>query len=294
MKNALILLTFCLAGTAGFSQSAAEIARIRKDFDSAIEHTTYGKDPKAGKYYDIRGIKIYCETYGQGAPLLLIHGNSGSIDNMLLQIPYFSGHYKVIVADSRAQGRSRDDGDSLSYEMITDDLAELLSVLHVDSAYVIGWSDGGIEGLLLAIRHPEKVKKLAVTGANLQPDSTAVDPWVQQIVAKQYAFVRTQKDTSLAFRNGKKLLRLLTEEPHIPVSELHKIRVPVLVMGGDHDVLRPEHTLEIFRNIPDAYLWIFPNSGHSTPVVYADEFNQKIDHFFRAPYRKIERIDRFF
>ena len=109
---------------------------------------------------------------------LIIHGNGGSINNFLYQIPYFSKEYKVILADSRSQGKSVDNSDSLSYEMMTDDLNALLDSLHLDSCYVIGWSDGGIEGLMLAIRHPDKVKKLAVTGANLSPDTSAVDPFV--------------------------------------------------------------------------------------------------------------------
>ena len=77
-----------------------------------------------------------------------------------------------------SNGKSVDDEDSLSYEMMADDLNGLLDALHVDSCYVVGWSDGGINGLLLAIRHPEKVKKLAVTGANLWPDTTAVHPFI--------------------------------------------------------------------------------------------------------------------
>jgi len=93
-------------------------------------------------------------------------------------------NYKVILADSRAQGKSVDASDTLSYEMMSDDLNALLDTLHLESCYVIGWSDGGINGLLLAMRHPDKVKKLAVTGANLWPDTTAVDPSVYNMVMK--------------------------------------------------------------------------------------------------------------
>src|SRR4051794_25954156 len=145
---------------------------------SPFDTTIYGRNAKAGHYINTRGFKMYYETYGQGEPLLIIHGNGGSINNFLYQIPYFSKEYKVILADSRSQGKSVDNSDSLSYEMITDDLNALLESLHLDSCYVIGWSDGGIEGLMLAIRHPDKVKKLAVTGANLTPDTSAVDPFV--------------------------------------------------------------------------------------------------------------------
>lgn len=117
-----------------------------------------------------RGIKLYYEIYGQGKPLLMIHGNGGSLANFKYQIPYFAKHYKVIAVDSRAQGKSVDSSSTLNYEMMADDMMALLDAMHIDSAYVIGWSDGGINGLLLAIRHPEKVKKLAITGANLRPD----------------------------------------------------------------------------------------------------------------------------
>src|SRR5258708_33491580 len=117
---------------------------------------------------------MYCEIYGHGKPLLLIHGNSGSINAFAGNIPFFSQKYKVIALDSRAQGKTIDTKDSLSFEMMADDEAALLDALHIDSAYVLGWSDGGNNGLLLAIRHPEKVIKLVTTGANLWPDSTAL------------------------------------------------------------------------------------------------------------------------
>ncbi len=146
--------------------------------ESPFDTTIYGRNPAAGHYLKNRGFNMYYEIYGSGDPLLIIHGNGGSINNFMYQIPYFEKKYKVILADSRAQGKSEDHHDSLSYEMMTDDLNGLLDSLHLDSCYVIGWSDGGIEGLMLAIRHPDKVKKLAITGANLTPDSTAVDPFV--------------------------------------------------------------------------------------------------------------------
>src|ERR1700750_637801 len=107
------------------------------------QQVRYGDNPAAGKYYDVRGIKMYCEVYGTGKPLLLIHGNGGSIAAFTRNIPYFSKKYMVIVPDSRAQGKSTDGRDSLSFEMMADDFAELLNVMHIDSSYVLGWSDGG-------------------------------------------------------------------------------------------------------------------------------------------------------
>jgi pimeloyl-ACP methyl ester carboxylesterase len=259
---------------------------------SPFDTTIYGKNTKVGKYAKIRGINLYYETYGKGEPLLIIHGNGGSINNFLYQVPYFSKNYKVILADSRAQGKSVDAGDSLSYEMMADDINALLDNLRLDSCYVIGWSDGGINGLLLAIRHPDKVKKLAVTGANLWPDTTAVDPFVYNW-AMHYNDTLTKMEQTPQIKNARKLAHLLSYEPHISLEQLHTIQCPTLVIGGDHDVLLPRHTLLIAESIPKSYLWILPNSGHSTPIYYKDQFNATVAEFFKKPYRVIEKEGRF-
>jgi pimeloyl-ACP methyl ester carboxylesterase len=251
----------------------------------------YGNNAKSGKYADIRGFKMYYEIYGKGKPLLIIHGNGGSINNFQYQIPYFSKSYQVIVADSRAQGKSRDDADSLSYEMMADDLSALLDYLKLDSCFVIGWSDGGNNGLLLAIRHPEKVKKLAITGANLWPDTSAVDPFAYQWAISLNDSISKVPVTPES-KNARKVLHLLSYEPHISTSQLKLIKCPALVIGGDNDVILPAHTLLIAASIPSAYLWILPNSGHSTPIFYKDEFNRKVDEFFKAPFRKIEGMGK--
>ena len=246
---------------------------------------------KSGKYLNTRGFKMYYEIYGTGKPVLIIHGNGGSIKDFSNQIPYFSKAYKVILADSRAQGKSIDTGDSLNYEMMADDLNALLDELHLDSCYVIGWSDGGINGLLLAIRHPEKVKKLAVTGANLWPDSSAVEPSLFRWLASAVDSLAKVKQTA-EIKQQYKLMAMMTKEPNITTAQLHTIKCPTLVIGGDHDVLLPKHTLLIAEAIPQSYLWIIPNSGHATPVNYSKQFNETIDDFFKKPYRVIEGMDR--
>lgn len=256
-----------------------------------VQKIVYGSNSKAGNYFDNRGFKMYYETYGAGKPLLLIHGNGGSIASMANQIPFFSKKYKVIIADSRAQGKSIDNGDSLSYEMMADDLNNLLDHLHLDSCYVIGWSDGGINGLLLAIRHPDKVKKLAVTGANLQPDTSAVDPWIRDW-SKLLCDSVDKLPITPEVNTQRKLLHLLAYAPHIGTEQLETIQCPTLVIGGDHDVIRTKHTMLISELIPRSYLWILPNSGHSTPVVYKDLFNTTVNDFFKTPYRRIEEMDR--
>jgi pimeloyl-ACP methyl ester carboxylesterase len=260
-----------------------------------LDTLTYGKNAVTGKYAEIRGIKMYYEVYGKGEPLLIIHGNGGSIKDFRYQIPYFAKKYKVILADSRAQGKTNNNQDSLSYEMMSDDLSALMDKLSIKNANVIGWSDGGIEGLLLAMRNPGKVKMLAVTGANLWPDTTAVYPFIADLVLKQNVLtadsLKKMKNPSRLIKDQVLLLHLLSYEPHIKAEALHKISCPTLVIGGDHDVIQTEHTLLIAKNIPQSYLWILPNSGHSTPIFYRDMFNKVVGDFFSKPYRKIEQWD---
>lgn len=275
-----------LCTLAATMQMASLLAQSTLPLASA-NHSRYGNDPKAGKYANIRGFRMYYEVYGTGKPLLLIHGNGGSINNFKQQIPYFAKQYKVIVADSRAQGKSVDTSDSLTYEMMADDVNALLNHLHLDSCYVIGWSDGGIDGLLLAMRHPEKVKKLAITGANLWPDTTAIDPDLfRWIVASNDSLGRVPQTP--AVKAQKKLLNLMVDNPHLAPADLKRVQCPTLVIGGDNDVIPAQHTLVIAKAIPKAYLWILPNSGHSTLIHYKDQFNQTVADFFKTPYRAIK------
>ena len=272
--------------------SVANVCLAQSDTVSPMDTTIYGRNKAVGKFIKTRGINIYYETYGEGEPLLIIHGNGGSINNFIYQIPYFAKNYKVILADSRAQGKSVDKGDSLSYEMMTDDLNAMLDTLHLNNCYVIGWSDGGINGLLLAMRHPDKVKKLAVTGANLWPEATAVDPFIYNWAKNYYDSLKKLPPSPNNIGNIK-LTRLLAFEPHITTKQLQKIKCPTLVIGGDHDVILPQHTMLIAQSIPNSYLWILPNSGHSTPIFYREKFNTEIDNFFKNPYRKIDGFGRF-
>ncbi len=253
---------------------------------SSVSDTThFGDNEATGAYMDVNGIKMYYEIYGKGDPLLMIHGNGGSINNFMYQIPYFAKKYQVILADSRAQGKSEDTGDSLSFEMMADDFSVLLDLLHFDSCYVLGWSDGGINGLLLAIRHPAKVKKLAITGANLWPDSTAIS-------SEAYMWGRNYYDTlgkmpqTPEIVHTRKLVKLDLFEPHITREQLQKIKCPALIIGGDHDIILAEHTLLIAKSIPGAYLWILPASSHSTLIDYKDRFNEVVDDFFSNKLKK--------
>ncbi len=248
----------------------------------------YDHNPTAGKFYDINGFKMYTEVYGSGPPLLMIHGNNGDMSAFAKNVPYFATHYKVILADSRSQGRSPDPDHPLTFEMMADDYAVLLDAMHIPSAYVIGWSDGGINALLLAIRHPEKVKRLASTGANLWPTADAFQPGLWDDERKEYDSGLHKTYPTAQEKNDRKLFLLDWEEPHITLAQLHTIQAPSLIICGDHDLISITHTVLIYQNVPHANLWVVPNSGHGTLREHTDDFDQQVDKFFTEPYRDFQ------
>jgi len=257
---------------------------------TAAAQPPYGDNKAAGHYLNTRGFSMYYETYGQGIPLLMLHMNGESIKVFANQIPYFSKHYRVIAVDTRAHGKSTDARDSLTFEMMADDFNALLDSLHLDTCYVIGWSDGGISALLLALRHPEKVKKMVVSGPNLWPDTTGVAPFIYHYMEKEADSLRHQPLTA-AGKNLLKTTELDLYQPHMTLEQLHAIRCPTLVVGGDHDGIPSLHLWQIAQNIPQSYLWIVPNSGHSVVIYKKDQFNPIVSDFFSHSYRKIEGLD---
>jgi pimeloyl-ACP methyl ester carboxylesterase len=245
----------------------------------------YGNNPAVGKYYDINGFKMYTEVYGSGPPLLMIHGNGGSMKDFDKNVPYFAKHYTVILADSRSQGKSLDPNHPLTFEMMADDFAALLDAMHIDCAYVIGWSDGGINALLLAIRHPDKVKRLASTGANLWPTADAFRPGLWDEEKQEYDSGLHKTYITAKGKNDRKLFLLDWQEPHITLAQLHTIKAPSLIICGDHDEISITHTVLIYQNIPHANLWVVPNSGHATLREHPDEFDKQVDEFFTEPFK---------
>ena len=257
---------------------------IRISAAQTTQPVPYDANPKVGRYYDINGFKMYTEVYGSGPPLLMIHGNNGSMKAFASNVPFFVQHHTVILADSRSQGKSLDPDHPISFEMMADDFAALLDAMHVQSADVIGWSDGGINALLLAIRHPEKVKKLVSTGANLWPNADAFKTGLWEEDKAAYAAGLNERRTTATEKNDWKMFLLDWREPHITLSALHTIRCPALIVCGDHDLISISHTILIYQNIRHANLWVVPNSGHGTLIEHADEFNQQAERFFRMAF----------
>ncbi len=249
----------------------------------------YGSNDVAGHHADINGISMYYETYGCGDPLLIIHGNGQDIAAMHFQIAHFSKNHKVIVVDSRGHGKSGIGAGQLTYIQMTEDYNALLEQLNITQANVIGWSDGGIQALLLAIHHPEKVNKMAIMGANLRPDQTAISSWVPgllQPLSDTVTEMIKRGDASEDWIHHRQLLDLLLTQPNISVASLEQVTAPVLVMAGDKDIIRARHTLEIFENLPRAHLAILPGQTHWAPATDPENFNALVERFFTTAFTR--------
>jgi pimeloyl-ACP methyl ester carboxylesterase len=264
---------------------SANNALSQETFESQIN---YGNNEQAGTFIEVNGVKIYFETYGQGSPLVLIHGNGGNIEGMKYQIEYFSKDFAVIALDYRGRGKSELGNDSLTYMNMTRDVNSLLEYLELDSAYIVGRSDGGIIGLLMGIHYPQKVKKIVAFGANLWPDSTALYPFEVKGI-KEYRLqienMMSKGDTTQDWNLLRQRMRLIEFQPNITKDELSQIEVPVLVLSCDRDLIMEEHTLFIYRNIPKSNLCIFPGETHwitdTNPVL----FNNTVDKFLKTEFR---------
>lgn len=248
----------------------------------------YGANEAAGATFVHDGVTLYYEVYGEGEPLLLVHGNGASIGTLAKQIEFFKATHKVIAMDSRDHGRSSDSSGPLTYEKMADDLAALLDHVHSGPADIVGWSDGGIEALLMGVRHPDKVRKLVAMAAGLNPD--AVYPETDKLLKDMLAAVPADAKTTPEGKRNLKVTTIMLTEPHIEPALLGRIEAPTLVLSGDHDLIRLEHTIQIFNSLPNANLAVFSNSTHMVPYDDPQLFNTTVQRFPDTPFKKKDRI----
>ncbi len=273
-SNQYILILLLLMGFSGgvFSQSKIP----------------YGNNSKAGAFIMINGVKHYYEAYGKGCPLLLIHGNRTGISGWAAQIEYFSKSYKVYAIDCRGRGNSELGKDTLSYLQQANDMAEFVKQLKLDSVYVAGKSDGAIIAIMMGIYYPEKIKKIVAFGANMWPDSTALYPQAVEDAKNDRAMadkMLAAKDTTQNWYLIQQRNRMMEFQPHLTAEDLHKIKVPVLVMSCDRDVIKEEHTFFIYRNIPMANLAIIAGETHHIARQNPALFNSTVAKFLSEPFK---------
>lgn len=244
-----------------------------------------GANKEMGNYAEVNGVNIYYEIYGKGDPLLLLHGAGQSIGDYINQIHEFAQNFKVIAIDSRGRGNSSDNKDTLTYVNQAKDVKGLMDVLKLDSVDIVGWSDGGIIGIILAKDYPERIKKLVAMGANIFPDGL-LDERLES--HRQKLKEMKSKGTDSQSINYK-LYNLLSNYPQIDFPDLKQIKAPTLVVAGDHDVIKDEHTVKIFQSIPNAHLAILPGTTHWFPQEDPKLFNKLVLDFLNKEFSKPDR-----
>ena len=242
----------------------------------------YGHNATAGHWAQVNGIKLYYETYGSGPPLLLLHGNGGSIKEVAYQIPALAQHFQVIAVDTRGQGQSGLDGQKLTYDLFADDMSALLKLLNLPAADVVGWSDGGNTGLSLALHHPDQVRRLSVMGANLYADTTVLSAQFLNKIRHDKKMLTLVSPFKADFRKARRLVNILLKYPQMTPQELRQIKAPTLVLAGEKDVIKEPHTRLIAANIPGSQLVIFPGLSHYAQQENPALFNETVLKFLLA------------
>lgn len=221
-----------------------------------------------GSYAEVNGIKLHYATLGKGSPVVLLHGGLGNSDYWGLQAKALARNHKVILVDSRGHGRSTRDAKPFGYDLMADDVIALLDKLKIKKADIVGWSDGAILGLDLAIRYPDRVGKIFAFAAN------TVTSGVKEGVEKNPTFAayieRAGKEYGKLSATPKEYDAFVTQisqmwssQPSWTEAQLKTIKAPVLVVDGDHDeAIKREHTEYIAATIPGAGLLILPNASH--------------------------------
>lgn len=244
-----------------------------------------------GKFVNINGIKMYYEIYGTGEPLLLLHGGLGNIHSFNKQIPVFKENFKVIVPEFRGRGRSTDSKQPITYELMTSDTVELINYLKLKSVHVVGVSDGAIIGLNLAISYPEKVKKLVSVAANYNVDGIEEDT-IKAIrdsspeeifpeIFVQYKKMAPEPDHWPILVD--KLKEMMLTSPDFNTDMLANIKTQTLILVGDRDgFVRLNHTIQLFKSIPNSQLCVIPSSTHSVYSEKPELFNQIIINFLQT------------
>lgn len=232
----------------------------------------------------VNGIQLWYAVYGHGSPVVMVHGGLANSNYWGLQVPVLAKDHKVIVLDSRGHGRSTRTQAPISYDLMASDVLALMDYLHIQKAALVGWSDGAIIGLDIAIHHPERLTKLFAFAANSDPSGvkdTGKSPVFTAYVArvsKEYKQLSPTPDQFQAFL--KNISHMWATEPHFTVNELEQIRVPTWIVDGDHDgAIKRSDTDFMFHHIPNAEELILPGVSHFAFIQRPGEFNAAVLRF---------------
>jgi pimeloyl-ACP methyl ester carboxylesterase len=233
----------------------------------------------------VNGISIHYAIYGQGSPVIFLHGGLANADYWGDQVLPAAAHHTVILMDSRGHGRSTRDARPYGYDLMADDVVALMDQLKITKADIVGWSDGGILGIDLAMRHSDRVGKVFAFAANTMTsgvkDGVEKNPtfaaYVERAGREYQAYSATPKEYGTFVDQ---ISRMWAEQPNWSDAELKAIDTPILVVDGDHDeAIKREHTEYIAATIPHAGLLILPNTSHFAFLQDPQQFNFAVLHF---------------
>ena len=236
----------------------------------------------------VNGISLYYETYGQGPPVLVLHGAGAFLEVMHYFITALAPTHTVIAVDSRAQGRSTDGPGPITYGQMGADIIALMDTLHIRQADVVGWSDGGIVGLDMAMKHPDRVRRLVAIGANYDVNGIDKKQMSPAMLAAQAEQIKPFYDAIAPDPSHfpvliKKIEAMVTTEPHYTPAELGHIRAKSLIVAGEHDLIRRAHTDALAHAIPGAKEIIVPGATHFGPLEKPDVYDRIAVEFLNAP-----------
>lgn len=201
-------------------------------------------------------VELYFEQAGEGFPLVLLHGNGEDHTYFKHQIEPFSRHFRVIALDTRGHGQSPRGTAPFTIAQFGEDLKEFLDQRGIRRCHLLGFSDGGNIALSFALGHPEYVEKLVLNGANLRPGGVKCS--VQLPIVLGWGLLGLLRPFDGEARRKWELLDLMVTQPHIAPEELSRLTMPTLVVAGDRDMIRENHTQSIAAAIPGARLDILP------------------------------------
>ena len=241
----------------------------------------------ASGFAAVNGIQMYYAVYGSGPPLLLIHGGLAHADMWANQVVELSKSYKVIVADSRGHGRSTRTNEPFGYDLMARDYLALLDFLKIERTSIVGWSDGGIIGLDIALMHPERLNRLFAQAANVTPDGVKPDVLTNPTFA---AFVtragdeyrRLSKTPAEYDAFVAQISHMWDTEPNWTRQQLASIKVPVAIVLGDHDeAITRAHSEMMVAAIPGAKLVILENVSHFAMLQDPAQYSSAVLEFLK-------------
>ena len=216
-------------------------------------------------------ITLYTTEHGSGDPLILLHGNGENQGYFVHQIGYFSQFYRVIAVDTRGHGQSPRGTAPFTISQFADDLFDLMEQMALEKAHILGFSDGGNIALTFALRHPDRVDKLILNGANLFP--SGLKPLVSLGVHAEYLWAKCTRNDHYAA-----LMQLMRKEPSITPEELRELNIPALVIAGNRDMIKDSHTRLMAASLTKSELAILPGD-HFIAKKTPDAFNRIVHRF---------------